>query len=166
MKRWLAILLVLGGTLATTGMWPRTTIAARSSGGTNQTVWTAVREQLPTSVRVLRPAWLPARFRGAPLLQSLHHDALAAAAYQVGYRSTAGDVLLFALGPVNSARPDTRTRIRINGLEGWFETTSGWPAQAIVWQVGTAHYVVQAHGVSRAELSRIVANVVAVQPAR
>ncbi len=163
MKRWLiATALVLVGTVVATAAKPPATIAARAGGGTTLMVWTSVRERLPTNVAVFRPAWLPARFGGAPLLQSLRHDALTVAAYQVGYRSPLGDVLLFALGPVNSARPDTRTRIRVLGVEGWIETTRGWPARAIFWRVGAEHYTVQARGVSRAELVRIVSSLIAV----
>ena len=147
--------LLMGGALGCTGAWAGTTTAARSAGGMTQPVWLAVRAQLPKSVLVLRPIWLPARFRMAPHLDSVHHEG--PAAYVVGYRSVRGDVLLFALGAVNSARPDTRTPIRVRGVAGWIETTPGWPAQAVMWQEGTQHEEVQARGVTRAELLRIVA---------
>ena len=158
MRHWLCIIMLCVGAGAP-GWVPAGAVGKKiPAGGQDQGAWARVRAMLPAPVLVLRPGWLPMRFYTAPRLQDVHDGRIAGTAYQVSYRDARGDVLLFALGPVNSARPDKIQRTRVRGMRGWLETSSGWPAIQVVWQVHTQHYAVQAHGVSHGEVLRIVAS--------
>lgn len=126
--------------------------------------WSSVRSRLPANIAVLRPAWLPARFRAAPLVQGVHNDRIVGTNYEVGYRSVKGDVLLFALGSVNSGPPDTQARIRVRGVQGTLATSSLWPPIGVYWREHGRFYAVQAHGVTRSEMLHIVACLKPVQP--
>jgi len=126
--------------------------------------WACVRRRLPASVPVLHPTWLPARFRVAPVVQTFY-SSRREPVYWISYRSRHdGDSLLFALGGVNSWRPDSIQRIRVRGVRGWIETSSGWPSLQVVWQEGPWHYAVQAHGVSRMELLHSVTALMPMKP--
>lgn len=120
--------------------------------------WAQVRATLPHDVPVLQPTWLPERCQAVPTLQRAcadcpdHHPG-----YAVGYRSDAGDALLFLLGGANSARPETREPVTVRGVQGQLEHTADWPEWAVVWMEGQGlAYAVQAQGVSREEMLRIV----------
>jgi len=88
--------------------------------------WTYVRSRLPRDVTVLRPGWLPARFRTAPVIWpgSVQNSRVFGTTYNVGYRSIRGDVVQFALGSVNSGPPDTQERIRVRGVQGTLAVSS------------------------------------------
>lgn len=115
--------------------------------------------RLPEEVPVLQPTWLPARFREAPFPERAGvFGGEIGPSYLVGYRSDAGDVLLFALGTVNAAEPDTADRIGVRGTVGSITTSaSWWPPIAVYWLEGSRRYAVQACGVSRDEMLRIAA---------
>jgi hypothetical protein len=122
--------------------------------------WSVARAMLPSEVPIYRPAWLPARFEQAlpVLLDAGDPGGEIGPFYLIGYRSSAGNVLHFALGAANNAQPDTIERIRVRGVEGELITTSGWPKLGVSWQEGQRDYYVQASGdeISRAQLLRIV----------
>ncbi len=127
--------------------------------------WAQVRAQLPAGVPVLAPAWLPARFADASSTVETHNDQISGGpSYRVSYQDAMGDVLIFALGSaVNSARPDVIEPVAVRGVPGELWTTPAWPPLAVVWKGGSWQnaplvYTVQAHGVSRDELLRVVAN--------
>lgn len=69
--------------------------------------------------------------RGWRVLTLHYHDRLLYKQYRsfgpiylVGYRSSSGDVLHFALGAVNTAPPDTIESVTVRGMEGTLVTTS------------------------------------------
>ncbi len=131
--------------------------------------WTYVRSRLPRAVAVLRPGWLPVRFRAAPLVIGVHVERLSDAShhtgYTVGYRSVNGDVAQFALGAVNAGPPDTATPIRVRGVQGTLVTSSLWPPVGVYWREHGQFYAIQAHGVTHAEMLHIVAGLAPVPPA-
>ncbi len=128
--------------------------------------WAYVRGRLPKSVTILPPAWLPTRFRATPPAQTVMDvPSLGGPYYQVGYRSNRGDVLIFALGAINTGSPDTQERIRVRGVQGTLTTSSNWPPIGVYWREHGQFYAIQAHGVTRAEMLHIVAGLAPVAPA-
>ncbi len=129
--------------------------------------WTYVRSRLPRDVTVLRPGWLPARFRTAPVIWpgSVQNSRVFGTTYNVGYRSIRGDVVQFALGSVNSGPPDTQERIRVRGVQGTLATSSNWPPIGVYWHERSRFYAIQAHGITRAEMLHIVADLTPVPTA-
>lgn len=124
--------------------------------------WTCLRTVLPAGVSVLRPAWLPRRFSGTPIQVDVHNDRIVGIFYEVGYRSGRGDVLSFNLGGANSSTITSDSPVRVRGVMGHLVTTSGWPAIEVTWREYGHFYAVQAHGVDRAEMLRIVSHLVPV----
>lgn len=121
--------------------------------------WAAARAALPAEVPVYRPTWLPARFQAAPeLWYAKDRGGDIGPTYLIGYRSDTGDVLHFALGGVNTSRPDTIEHITVRGVEATLVTTPAWPKVGISWQEGERVYHVQGYGdhITREELVRIV----------
>jgi hypothetical protein len=150
----------------------RSEIAQAASGQEMGGPWQTVRAHLPPGVPVLAPTWLPARFAGAQTTAWVSNEAISGGpAYQVGYRDSAGDVLLLALGnAVNSANPTRIEHIAIRGVAGELDATPAWPALAILWRGGTwqhtpLRYAAQTGSLSRDELVHIVESLAPVKPA-
>ena len=69
------------------------------------------------------------------------------------------------LGALNAGPPDTVTRIRVRGAPGTLITSSLWPAIGVYWREHGQFYAIQAHGVTRVEMLRIVAGLASSPPA-
>ena len=118
--------------------------------------WAAVRAQLPTSVAVLRPMYLPSRFRNPPWLLSVFDSPTSGPRYFIGYVS-GNESLHFVLGPTNSSQPTSSTVIDIRGVSGMLQTTADWPAIGVYWTEGGSHYAIQDGSIAtRDEILRIV----------
>ena len=137
--------------------------------------WVYVRRQLPATIPVYRPTWLPARF-DAPVSVEVPDPNVSGVsggpAYRVGYRSASGNVLIFALGAVNSVPPASSEPLAVAGVTGHYVTIlpGWWPQTAVLWQEGAWEgkplaYTVQAMGVSRDELLQVAASLTVVPSA-
>lgn len=82
----------------------------------------------------------------------------------MGYRSVNGDVVQFALGSMNARPPNTTTHIRVRGTPGTLITSSLWPPIGVYWREHGRFYGIQAHGMSRTEMLRIVAGLTPTSP--
>lgn len=123
--------------------------------------WTQARAALPSTVLVLRPTWLPERFREAPVLGYADNNRDSGPMYKITYRSTDGDAIGFVLGAENTAPPDGREAITVRGVPGQlFSTSAASPAWWVSWQEGANTYQVLAYGaqnkLTRDELLRII----------
>jgi hypothetical protein len=149
----LLVTLILMSVLGTPGV-------SRAAGPlADEATWSRVQSELPAGVLVLRPTWLPPQFTSLPWIQFAGDwDAEIGPAYSVGYRSRQGDVLMLSLGEWNSDRPDTIERVRLRGASALVESTPTWPTVGVYWQEGGRHYAVQAHGLGREDVIRVVAS--------
>jgi len=119
-------------------------------------VWAAARAQLPATVAVLRPTYLPSRFRDPPWLLSLFDSPQLGPRYLIGYRAGA-ESLHFALGPVNSSPPTFREPTTIRGTSGMLMTSQDWPAIGAYWTEGGHPYAIQDGSIAtREEILRII----------
>lgn len=127
--------------------------------------WAAAASALPVETPIYRPTWLPARFQQAPeLWYAEDRGGDIGPIYLVGYRSSSGDVLHFALGAVNTAPPDTIESVTVRGVEGTLVTTSSWPKIGISWQERPRVYHVQGgDNITREEMMRIVESLALVE---
>ncbi|NOK63130.1 MAG: hypothetical protein GFH27_549323n145 [Chloroflexi bacterium AL-W] len=77
--------------------------------------------------------------------------------YRIAYRSSVGEMIHFALGPVNSARPEASESIQVLNQDGTLSTTSGWPTFDMIWTEDQRVYSIQANGadVTREEILQI-----------
>ena len=116
--------------------------------------WRLVRNSLPSDVAVLRPGWLPERYVGSPVAVEYAHN-VGGWRYRIGYGS--GDhTVLFALGSVNSARPNTTETLSMRGVSVTISTSSDWPAIQATWDESGGTYSIQSTDLTRAELVRII----------
>ena len=159
-------IVALSTTLAAGARQTSRAMASAASATQMSVAWARVRAALPARVLVLQPAWLPARFRAAPLVLGVHNDRIVGANYEVGSRSVTGDVLQLALGDQNAGPPVTTMRIQVRGVQGALVTSSLWPAIGVYWHERGRLYAIQARGVSRAEMLRIVGDLAPVKVVR
>ena len=118
--------------------------------------WAAARAQLATGVAVLRPTYLPERFRNPPWLLSVFDTPTSGPRYLIGYAS-GNESLHFVLGAANSAQPATSVVAEIRGTPGTLVTTASWPAIAAYWTENGNHYAIQdGSALTRNELVRII----------
>jgi hypothetical protein len=118
--------------------------------------WAAARAQLSSSVAVLRPTYLPPRFRNPPWLLSVFDTPINGPRYLIGYASGT-ESLHFVLGASNSAAPTSSTAIDLRGVSGMLQTTTNWPAIGVYWTEGGSHYAIQDGSIAtRDEMLRII----------
>jgi hypothetical protein len=121
---------------------------------TSDAGWRLVRNSLPSDVAVLRPTWLPDRYVGSPVAVEYAHD-VGGWRYRIGYGS--GDhTILFALGSVNSSRPNTTETLTIRGVAVTISTSSDWPAIQALWDESGGTYSIQSTDLTREELVRMI----------
>ena len=116
--------------------------------------WRLVRNSLPSDVAVLHPSWLPERYIGSPVAVDYAHN-VGGWRYRVGYGS-GEHTALFALGSVNSARPNTTETVNLRGVAVTISMTSDWPAIQAVWDESGGTYSIQSSDLTRDELVRII----------
>jgi hypothetical protein len=116
--------------------------------------WILVRDSLPSNVPVLRPGWLPDRYAADGVIVEYAHD-VGGWRYRVGY-GTGNHTILFALGSVNSARPDSTEALTMRGVSVTISKTSSWPAIQAIWDESGGTYTIQSNDLTRDELVRIL----------
>jgi hypothetical protein len=114
--------------------------------------WSVVKTTVGENVAVLRPPWLPARFRTERV--TIEYAYTSFARYRVGY--TTGDgLILFAAGAVNSSAPSESLAMEMGEVTVTYSETSGWPERQVTWIQNGVLYSIQARGVTRDELISI-----------
>jgi len=129
--------------------------------------WAAVRRTVPAAIAVWRPTWVPARFHTGYVGSSSATKGSASTDYGVAYcvaDCKTGDVLQFVLNPVGQETPAQPARVTLVRLHGLVVTAATFPPVAVTWSEGGQQYAVQARGVDRAELLKIVATLKRVAP--
>jgi hypothetical protein len=116
--------------------------------------WSLVRASIPQDVTVLRPRWLPERYAADSVVVEYAHN-VGGWRYRVGY-GTGNRTVLFALGSVNSARPNSTETLTMRGVSVTISTTSDWPAIQAIWDDVGGTYSIQSTDLTRDELIRIV----------
>ncbi len=122
--------------------------------------WSLVRDSMPSSVSVLRPDWLPDRYAADRVVVEYAHN-VNGWRYRVGY-GAGNTSILFALGSVNSARPNSTETITARGISVTISTASAFPAIQAVWDEAGGTYSIQSNDLTRDELIRIIENLQAV----
>lgn len=128
--------------------------------------WLALRALVPSDLPVYQPTWLPARFRLAPLPPGPMPYV------GVTYVSDQGDLLVFAVGPTNSARPTRVEPVTVHGLPGQLSFSDGSPPIQVTWIENGQLYSVRAERgtgkttISRDELLKVVANLILFGPSQ
>jgi hypothetical protein len=122
--------------------------------------WRLVRNSLPSDIPVLRPTWLPERYVGSPVSVDYAHN-VGAWRYRIGY-GVGDHTVLFALGAVNSARPNTTETVTLRGVSVTISTSSDWPAIQATWEESGGTYSIQSNDLTREELVRIIESLQAV----
>ncbi len=114
--------------------------------------WSLVKTTVGENVVVLRPTWLPARFRTEKVMIEYAYTNFAR--YRIGYPSEDG-LILVAAGAVNSAAPSQSLAIDIGDVTMTYSVTSSWPERQVTWLQGGAFYSIQARGVTEDELFQV-----------
>jgi Tol biopolymer transport system component len=136
------------------------------TGGAGDDAWAALRARLPSEAPVYRPTWLPDRFRRRPPLAPAPGPYVG-----VTHRGDDGDLLVFAVGPTNSAPPTRAEPVGVRGRAGQLVFSDGSPPLQVVWTEGGRAYSVRAEigaaaraTVTGEEMLRIVASLAPVGP--
>jgi len=114
--------------------------------------WSLVKTTVGESIGVLRPTWLPERFRTERVMIEYAYSNFPR--YRVGYATDDG-LILVAAGAVNSAAPDQSMAIDIGGVIATYSVTSSWPERQVGWVRSGVFYSIQARGVTESELLQV-----------
>jgi hypothetical protein len=114
--------------------------------------WSLVKTTVGENIGVLRPNWLPERFRTESVMIEYAYTSFPR--YRVGYATNDG-LILVAAGAVNSASPDQSMAIDIAGVTATYSVTSSWPERQVGWEQSGVFYSIQARGVTESELLQV-----------
>jgi hypothetical protein len=114
--------------------------------------WSLVKMTVGENIGVLRPKWLPERFRTERVMIEYAYTNFPR--YRVGYATDDG-LILVAAGAVNSASPDQSMAIDIRGVIATYSVTSSWPERQVGWVQSGVFYSIQARGVTESELLQV-----------
>lgn len=121
--------------------------------------WSLVKTTVGENVVVLRPTWLPTRFRTEKVM--IEYAYTNYPRYRVGYAREDG-LILVAAGAVNSAAPSQSLAIDIGGETATYSVTSSWPERQVGWVQSGVFYSIQARGVTEDELVQVARALAAV----
>lgn len=114
--------------------------------------WSLVKTTVGENVVVLRPTWLPARFRTETVM--VEYAYMSFPRYRIGYATDDG-LILVAAGAVNSAPPSESMAIDVGGVTATYSVTSSWPERQVGWIQSGVFYSIQARGVTENELLHV-----------
>jgi hypothetical protein len=89
-----------------------TAVNTPTTFGTDE-AWIVVRRDMPQSVTVWRPTWLPDRYDATVAIVSYAHDDR----YQVGYRTGSGAGVVFSYGELNGGVLSSSETVTINSQQ-------------------------------------------------
>ena len=151
--RFFALVALPKNSQGATATAPAKAVETPSSTTTSQG-WSLVRESMPSYTAVLRPTWLPDRYAADRVVVEYAHN-VSGWRYRVGYGAGNSSVL-FALGSVNSARPNSTETTTVRGIAVTISTSSDFPAIQATWDESGGTYSIQSNDLTRDELIRII----------
>jgi hypothetical protein len=141
--RWLPRVVIVAALIVVLVIMRQLSTVPRGAAGQEQQVWAGVRRAMPAHSAVFRPTWLPAPFRNAAYVgSSSETDGRAHNAYVVEYCAKScenGDILEFVLNYASRAKGTT-------------------PSLTVTWHPRGQKYAVEARGITRADVLRVVAH--------
>ena len=123
--------------------------AVAASASDDDAAWAAVRAQVPETVPIYRPTYLPARLQTPA---RVGRDAGLVTPTGIAYGTVAnGDSVAFIIGPTNGPPTSATEPIAVHGFSGSLITAGDpRPLLEVTWSEAGEHYTVERLGVSAA----------------
>jgi hypothetical protein len=141
--RWLPRVVIVAALVGVLVAMRQQSTAPSGPPGQEQQAWATVRRAMPAQIAVLRPTWLPDPIRtAAHVASSSETDGRAHNAYVVAYCAQScetGALLEFLLNYASRAKGTT-------------------PSLTVRWHARGQEYAVEARGITRADVLKVVAH--------